>query len=198
MVAENSSFMCIYFSVDKVPYDMIKHFIEFDKSKLFEFIWNEFCVKVDKASIATFNDVYEHVWKGTIEGCKDLLEKLYKKSFNHSDIKCFNDFRDINMHVTTLYNIMGRCYHSHVSSLPNPRQWIPQAAQNVTLVLEYTRNSQQASSNTVQVNAVLLCLKLKELLKLNGDFSVVNNLNSQVCISCKLVFIAPNFYLMLT
>ena len=186
-IAKNGSFVCIYFSVDKVPPDMIKHFDEFDKSKLFESIWNGVCAKLDTTSITTFGDVYEHVWKETINGCQNLLDKLHKNSFTHLDIERFTDVRQIEMHVTTLYGAMGRCYHPLVSSLPNPKQWIPQAAKDVTLYLEYTRNSNQASSSTMQVNAVQLCLKLKELLKLKGNFSVLHNLNSQVCICCKVV-----------
>ena len=181
--AENNSFLCIYFSVDQVPHDMIKHFIDFDRSKLFESIWNEICGKLDETNITTFSDVYVHVWKETIAGCKDLLDKLCKKSFTHSDIERFTNLKDVNLHVTTLYNAMGRCYHSLVSSLPNPKQWIPQAATNVTLYLDYTKNS----SNTMQVNAVQLCMKLKELLKLKGDFSVLHNLNSQVCVCYKIM-----------
>ena len=189
--------MCIYFSVEKIPPDMIKYFIEFDKSKLFESIWNEVCGQLDKTNITTFSDVYEHVWKETITGCKDLLNKLHKKSFTHPDIECFTDLRDIHLHITTLYGAMGRCYHSHVSSLPNPKQWIPQAAKNVTLYLDYTRYSKQVSSNAMQVNAVQLCLKLKALLKLKGNFSVLNNLNRQVCIVARwYCHIAPNLPLM--
>ena len=181
VAAENNTLKCIYFSIDKVPHDMIKHFIEFDKSKLFESIWNEVCSKLDKTSITSLNDVHEQVWKETVAGSKELLNKLYKNSFTHSDIERFTDVRDINMHVTTLYSVMGHCYHSVVSSLPNPRQWIPQAVQNITMYLDFIRYSKQASSNTMQVNAVQLCFKLKELLKLKGNFSVLNNLNHQVC-----------------
>ena len=163
---------------------MIEYFIVFDKSKVFESIWDDFCDKVDKTSITTYTDIHEHVWNHTITACKGWLHKLCNKSFTYSDIdiKCFADMRNINTHVTTLYNAMHQCYNSLVSSLPDPKHWIPQAVMNITMFLDFARYSVQANSDTVQTNAVQLCLKMKELLRLKGDFSVVNNL-IQVCIT---------------
>ena len=170
---------------------MIEHFVVFDKSKIFESIWDDFCSKLDETSITTFSDIHEHVWNHTIIACKDLLHKLYNKSFTYSDIniKCFADVKNINTHVTALYNAMHQCYDSLVSLLPDPKQWISQAVKNITMYLDFARYSMQANSDTVQINAVQLCLKMKELLKLKGDFSIVNNLNIQVCI-CYEIFIA--------
>lgn len=160
---------------------MIKHFLVFNKSKLFESVWNEICDKLDKTSIATFNNIYEHVWNQTIMGCKDLLHKLYNKSFTHLDIERFANVRNITVHLTVLYDVMLQCYYPLVSSLSDPKRWIPQAAQKITMYLDFTMYSMQANSNTVLLNAVQLCFKLKELLRLKGNFSVVDNLNSQVC-----------------
>ena len=185
VVTKDGGFKCIHFSSDKLPPDMVEHFIDFDNSQLFESIWNEICDKLDEESISTFTDIYEHAWKPTIEGCKNLLYKLRNKTFTYSDIKCFTDRRIINSQMTALYNAMYKCYDSQVSSLSDTKQWIPLAVRNVTMYLDFTRYSMKASSNTMQVNAVGLCLKLKELLKLKGDFSVIDNLNNQVC--CLLV-----------
>ena len=172
----NGSFKCVHFSIEKLPQDMIEYFIVFDKSKLFESIWDDFCDKLDKTSVTTFGDIHEHVWNHTIIACKDLLHKLYNKSFTYSDvnIKCFDDVRNINTHLTALYHAMDQCYSSLVSSLPDPKHWIPHAVKNITMYLDFVK------CNTVQTNAVQLCLKMKELLKLKGDFSIVNNLNVQV------------------
>ena len=178
--AGNDSFKCVHFTVDKVPHDMTEYFIVFDKSNLFESIWDEFCDKLDKTSIRTFYDIYEHVWNQTIACCKDLLYKLYTKSFTHSDIERFVKLRNISFHVTTLYSAMQQSNHALVS-LPDPKTWVTQAAKNVTMYLDFAKYFMQADSKTVQVNAIQLCLKLKELLRLKGNFSVVNNLHSQVC-----------------
>ena len=169
---------------------MIEYFVVFDESKVFESIWDDCCDKLDKASITTFNDIHEHVWKHTVKACKDLLYKLYNKSFTYADIniKCFTDARNINIHVTALYNAMHQCYNSLVSSLPDPKQWIPQAVKNITVYLNFAKYSMQANSDTAQINAIQLCLKMKDLLRLTGDFSVVHNLNIQVCI-CYETFI---------
>ena len=178
----NSKYECVYFSIQKLPRDMIEFFIVFDKSKVFVSIWDDFCGKVDKTSITTFNDIHAHVWNPTITACASLLHKLYNKSFIYSDIdiKCFADARNINNHVTALYNTMHQCYNSLVSSLPYPKHWITQAVKNVTMYLDFARYSVQANSETVQINAVQLCLKMKELLRLKGDFSIVNTLNIPV------------------
>lgn len=194
----DSNFKCILFSTHKLPRDMIEHFIAFDKGKLFESIWDECCDKLDKTSVTTFNDIYEHVWNETITDCKDLLHKLYKKSFTHSDIERFTDLKDINFHVTVLYSAMYHCYHSLVSSLPDPKEWIPQAVKKITMYLDFTKYSMQANSKTEQVNAVQLCLKLKELLRLKGNFSVVNILSDQVSICCKALIVKFALMLLLT
>ena len=184
----NGSFKCVHFSIDKLPDDMIEYFIVFDKSKVFESVWDDLCDKLDKTSITSVTDVHKHVWNHTITACKDLLYKLCNKSFTYSDIsiKCFANTRNIGTHVTTLYNAMHQCYNSLVSSLPDPKHWIPQAVTNITMYLDFARYSVQGNSNAVQINAVQLCLKMKELLRLNGDFSIVNNLNIQVCVCCNM------------
>ena len=71
---------------------------------------------------------------------------------------------------------------SLISSLPDTKQWIPQAVKNITMYLEFARHFVQSNNSSVQFNAVQLCLKMKELLRLKGDFSIVDNLNIQVCI----------------
>ena len=188
VVAKDSGFKCIHFSSDELPPDMMEHFIAFDNSKLFESIWDEICGKLDEESINSFTDIYEHAWKPTIEGCKDLLYKLRNKTFAYPDIKCFTDRRNVNVQVTALYNAMHKCYPSEVSSLSDPKQWIPIAVKNINMYLDFTSYSMKANSNSIQVNGVELCLKLKKLLKLKGDFSVVNNLNNQVCVCCKIIY----------
>ena len=184
MDAENGGFKCVHFSVEKLPSDMIEYFIVFDRSEIFISIWDDFCEKIDKASIITFDDIHEHVWKHTIAKCKELLHKLVNKSFTYSDIdiKCFGEAKKINSYVTNLYHAIRWCYPVLVSSLPDPKQWIPEAAKNITMYLDFARDSVQANNSTVQTHAVHLCLQMKDLLRLKGDFSVVNNLNTQVCI----------------
>ena len=176
--------------MDIVPHDMIEYFIFFEKSKIFESIWDVFCSKLDTTSIATFSDIHEHVWKHTITKCKELLLKFYKNSFTYSDIdiKCFNERRNINAHVTTLYNAMHHCFNLLVSSLPNPMQWIPQAVKSITMYLDFVRHM-QTNKSTMQINAAQLCLQMKDVLRLKGDFSSVNNLNTQVCINCNIVLL---------
>ena len=160
---------------------MIEYFIVFDKSKVFVSIWDDLCDKVDKTSITTFNDIHEHVWNHTIAACKDLLHKLYNKSFNYSDIKCFADEKNVYIYVTTLYKALQQCSVSFVSSLPDLKQYTSHAVRNVKAYLEFAKYSMQANSSTVRINAVQLCLKMKEMLRLKGNFSVVNDLNIQVC-----------------
>lgn len=176
----NGKFKCVYFSIDKLPRDMIEHFILFNDCQPFEFIWNGFSHKLNKASI-TFTDIYEEVWKPTIASCKDLLHNLCKKSFTFSDIECFvTNVKNIEFHVTTLYNAMYQCDFTFVSSLSNSKQWIPQAVKNIAMYLDFAKYAIQVKSNTVKVTAVEMCLNLKKLLRLKGDFSVVNNLDGQV------------------
>ena len=170
--------------MDKLPHDMIEYFSMFDHSKLFESIWDDTCGRLDEASITTFDDIHEHVWNHTLAKCKELLHKFYNKSFTYSDIdiKCFAEMRSINNHITTLYNAMYHYNFSLISSFPDPKQWIPQAVKNITMYLEFARHFVQSNNSSVQFNAVQLCLKMKELLRLKGDFSIVDNLNIQVCI----------------
>lgn len=157
---------------------MIEHFILFDKSKLFELIWEEkrsqFCNK-SNATEVTFHIIQEQVWNPAIESCKKLLYKLYDKSFTYSDIKCLGNVGDINHHVVALYNIMHQCYTNSVSSLPESTEWVQQTVKSVKLYLDF-------ASSTKKVNGAMLCLKLKDLLRLKGDFSVVENLVIQVSI----------------
>ena len=172
----------MYFSVDKVPHDMLEHFVVFDKIKPFESIWNEICDKLDITNITTFIDIYEHVWKEAIKGCRDLLYRLYKKSFTYSDIEYFTDVSNSGNPITSLYNAMRHCYHSHISSLPDPKYWVTQTVKNMTKYLAFTaKHLMSINSNTIQINSMQRCLELKDLLRLKGNFSVVNTLNSQVC-----------------
>ena len=184
--AGNGTLNCIHFSIHKLPQEMMEYLVVFDNSKVFESIWDNTCSKLDEESITTFNDIHEHVWNHTIVTCKDLLYKLYNKSFTYTDInfKCFTNARNINIHVAALYNAMHQCYgDSLVSLLPDPKQWMPRAVKYITMYLDFAKYS----SDTVQINAVQLCLKMKDLLKLKGNFSVVNSLNIQVCICYETV-----------
>ena len=180
----NGRFKCVHLSFEKLPLDMVEYFIVFDNSELFESIWDRCCEKLDTTNITTFNDIYEHVWKLTITGCKDLLHKLYAKSFTYSDIdvKCLADARNISVHLTKLYSAMHRCYHSLISSLPDSKFWIPQAVSNIKIYQDFARCSEDANNNNEQISAVQLCMELKELLRLRGDFSIVKDLGNQVSI----------------
>ena len=162
---------------------MTKYFSMFNQSKIFESIWDDICGRLDETSITTFNDIHEHVWNHTLAQCKELLHKFYNKSFTYSDIdiKCFTETKSINSHITTLYNAMYHYNFSLISSFPDPKRWIPQAVKNIAMYLDFARHFMQSNS-AVQVNAVQLCLKMKGLLGLKGDFSIVDNLNVQVCI----------------
>jgi len=183
---ENNQFKCVYFSNDKLPHQMIEYFIVFGsdyQNQLFDLIWKEkesqFCIAVNASDI-TFNDIHQKVWKPTIKSCKDLLHKLSNKSFTYSDIKDFTCIRNINIHINALYNAMHKCYSSYVSSLPEPKYWVQQAVKYIALYLDF-------ANNTGQVNAAKLCLDLKAILKLKGDFSVVHNLESEVSSCCKII-----------
>ena len=189
MDAQNGGFKCIHFSIEKLPWDMREYFIFFDGSEIFISIWDEFCGKIDTTSITTFDDIYKHVWSHTVTKCKELLHKFSNKSFTYSDIdiKCFGEAKQINTHVNNLYHAMHQCYSSLVSSLPDPKRWIPEAAKNIKMYLDFARDSVQANNSTVQTHAVQLCLQMKDLLRVKGDFSVVNNLSTQVCICCMYV-----------
>ena len=186
-------FKCVHLSIDKLPHEMVEHFNVFGsqyKNQLFEVIWekkiNEFCAKLDNAAV-NFDAIYTQVWKPTISSCKELLHKLYNEMFIFSDIKDFAHISNIISHVANLYNAMATCYSSSVSLLPEPIHWVSQAEENVKLYLQFTKNIDQLdfASDNNHLNVAKLCLNLKELLKLKGDFSVVYNLNSLVR---KLIF----------
>lgn len=165
---------------------MMEHFIVFNNSKLFEFIWDKFSDRLDKTGI-TFSDIYRNLWNPVITCCKDLLYKVYHKSFTYSDIEPFAaDVENVNIQLTALHDAMCQCYSSLVSSLPDSTKWLPQAVKNVTMYLDFAKCAMQANRNTTQVDLVQLCLKLKELLRLKGDFLAVNHLDDQVSICCKV------------
>lgn len=173
MDGENNSFKCVHLSIDKLPFDMIEYFIVFDKSKLFVYIWDEYCGKLDKTNV-TFNDIYHKAWKPTIASCKDLLDKLCNESFTYSDIKCFNGMKAIQFHVTTLLKAMQKYDGSSIPSLPE-NQWISRAVENIPKHLDFVNSS-------VQVDAVKLCLHMKKLLSLQGDFSDMNYLAKHISV----------------
>ena len=158
---------------------MIEYFIVFGnqfKSQLFELIWqekkNQFCAEHDVTGI-TFKDVYAKVWTPTITSCKDLLHKLHDTSFTYSDIKNFAGITYINNEVIALYNAMHQCFYPLISSLQEPKHWVPQAVKNIKRYVAF-------ASHTEPVTVVQLCLNFKNILRLKGEFSAVNDLESLV------------------
>lgn len=164
---------------------MMEHFTVFGEqysNQVFECIWenkrSQYCAKFDITGI-TFNDVYTQVWKPTISSCQDLLHKLHNKSFTFSDIKDFAHISNIVYHLSTLYKAIHQCFSS---SIPEAAHWVPQAEIDVKLYLEFSKIIEQLdfANNVEQVNVAKLCLNFKALLRLKGDFSIVNDLDTHV------------------
>ena len=164
---------------------MMEHFTVFGEqynSQVFECIWenkrSQYCAKFDTTSI-TFNDIYIQVMKPTLSNCLDLLHKLHNTSFTFSDIKDFAHISNIADHLSTLYEAMNQCYSF---SLPEPAHWVPQTEKDVKLYLEFFKITEQLdfANDVEQVNVAKLCLNLKVLLRVNGDFSIVNDLDAHV------------------
>jgi len=134
------------------------------KNSVFDFEWKQ----NSTVSINSWADVYDKIWKPTIDRCKKILTEICDKSYKLDN---FLKFKATGDHLEKLCLAMMECgYWS--DSQPDFNKWITEVKAHITVFLKVFSN--------LQSNGIEYCMKLKEQLELKGDFSSLDVLHKFV------------------
>jgi len=167
-----TQFVCTYFSSKEIPNDLLKYLYIVGNcyhNDIFETCWRQ----RSKActNLQSFVAVHEEVCMPVLSECKEILITLQKKSMTLEMVeKYFLKFelRDLESALNQLSQGIRDCFPEE--KLLPPKKWVSAA---VKVIQEYRSiNSYMAAAKVV--------LKLKESMKLTGDFSVIEMIAQQV------------------
>ena len=171
-VDSNHPPVCIYYSVKDIPNELLNYLYIMgnrNRNDLFESCWRAQCKRY--SNLSTFKDVHELVCMRVLDECKEILCSLERKTMTLENVdKYFRKFQetDLENNLTKLCQGIRRCFPD-IELLP-AKQWVPSV---VVHIQEYKRINNY-------MNAATIVLKLKESMKLIGDFTVIDTLAQQV------------------
>jgi len=185
VIDDSNNLQCAHLlSAMDVPADLIKFlFIVGRKNQndLFETCWGQHCnlfntlwrQQHDVNDLPSFTAVYEAVCKPVIKECEKILVSLEQRSITLEEVeKRFWKFEmpELKQHLLKLCQGIRECFPTN-ESISAGKNWIPLVVDDIQV---YKRISGY-------MNTANIILKLKNSMKLDGDFSAVNTLAKQVC-----------------
>jgi len=146
-------------------------------SVIFDLLWKDkgeiFLASVADSKLISFDDIYKQVWKPTIACCESLLYGLYQRSIPLSDVKQFCSIKNTRENLLALCDAMCQCYPDSTLTFPVSHEWISKVVIDISSAL-------QISDKVTKIDTVYF-FTLKDRLKLQGDFSVLQEIDYQVC-----------------
>ena len=180
-VGDDGSYKCICFSTSEMENEMIQNFITCGKyngahNEIFKYCWNQQMLssKIRDQDVS-FDSVFIKVWKPTIAECQSLLCKLKNKTITLNECEVLYTKGSFLPQLSALCNAMHQCYPDCKDLFPPPDKWVSQTVQHIALYHdEIVSNS---SKCTVAAGVIL---KVKESLKLDGDFQIIEHFAKHV------------------
>ena len=175
----NQPLRCIYFTTRDIPWELLKclHVMgNVYHNDLFESCWRKQCKMCNHLS--TFNRVYERVCTPVLDECEEILLSLQQKTMTLENVdKYFLKFQqetDVENNLNKLCRGIRQCFPD-IEVLP-AKQWVSGV---VAHIHEYKRINNY-------LNVAVIVLKLRESMKLCGNFTAIAALARQVasCIQC--------------
>ena len=124
----------------------------------------------------SFDSVFNKVWMPTIAKCQSLLCELKNKTITLNECEVLYSKGNFLLQLSALGNAMHQCYPDCKKSVPPSDQWASQTVHHIALYLDEIVNN---SSKCTEAAGVIL--KVKESLKLEGDFQIIEDLAKNVC-----------------
>ena len=194
---DTDSYNCICFYTSGINEEMIDSFIKCgncndDVNKIFEYYWDQQKSNLIKDEGVSFDSIYCMVWKKTIEQCQQLLINIKDKSSTLAEVETLSQLfinenktaasentkqcqkYNLSLQLIALCEGMHQCYPNSKKLFPSPHEWIPECVDYIALYLEIVDDSKSTEAANV-------ILKVKESLKLKGDFGIIKNLANCVC-----------------
>ena len=169
-----TQFVCTYFSSKDIPNDLLNYlYIVGNRyhNDLFETCWRQ--RSKAKTKLESFVAVYEELCMPVLGECKEILVSLQKSSMTLETVeKYFLKFE-----LKDLENDLNRLCHGMKESFPEDKQILP-AKKWVSAAVKVIQEYKNISG---YMNAAKVVLRLKQSMKLTGDFSVIKTLAQQVC-----------------
>lgn len=170
-LSESTSYAVKCFEVAQPLYPILLDFHIFSDqypNELFQQIWKSKLKEVAKSKTnLTFDDVAAKIWKPIVEECQQLIDTVKYKTITLKAVDHhFRDLdrRDINLHLTSLFRATEACLNRTDESTA----WIRNA---VDLMVHYWSLCEQAvAAKTV--------IKLRDTLKLTGNFEIIESVAS--------------------
>ena len=138
-------------------------------SNLFQHYWSQQVEKI-KHSHLTISDATNKLWQPVFDTCCTLLENIRSKKVVLSEVdRLLMQYRpeELHMQLQQLDKAMCKCLSKSVSS---SQIWIKEAVER----MEQYRSLRQHAS------AAKTFLKLRDTLKLTGDFGMIEKLSTEV------------------
>ena len=169
----NQPLMCIYFTTSNIPHELLKYLHVMGNiyhNDLFESCWRKKCKMCHHLS--TFNRVYDKVCMPVLDECEKILLSLQQRTMTLENVdKYFQKFQreiDIENNLNKLCQGIQQCFPS-TGVLP-AKKWVRGV---VACIQEY-------KSINGYISVAMTISKLKESMKLYGDFTAIDKLAQQV------------------
>lgn len=166
---------CIHLlSTVDVPADLIKCLFVVGKKNqnvLFKTCWDKQCMSCD--NLSSFTEVYEKVCGKVVQECIQILISLEQRSITLEEVEeCFWKYEVSELMQNLLKLCQGIQEYSPTNNPISPgKSWIPSVVDNIQVY-------KQISGYT---NTAKVVLKLRDSMKLSGDFTTVDTIAKQVC-----------------
>ena len=179
-VEDDGTLNCICFSTSELEDEMIHNFsicgkCNGDFNRVFEYCWHHQMQQTPttKGQDVSYNSVFNTVWKPTIKQCQSLLSKLKDKTVTLKEAEILYQIYNLCSQLSDLCKAMHQCYPELNKSLPLPDNWVSQTVAHIALYHEFANNPKCNEAASV-------ILKVKESLKLEGDFKIIEHLAEYV------------------
>ena len=149
---------------------------------MFNRVWKDEVKALPHESTLSVEEIRTKLWDPVVEKCSELLTTLQKCTMTLAVVDDYFGLykRDENAAIDDMVKLLDGLNEHH--SRPEERKKdILKIEKGVNLVKQYW-------SLRIYANAAKTCLSLKESMKLQGDFSMVQMLAKQVCFFKNWIF----------
>ena len=158
-----------FFSTENVPIKLLQYLYIVGKqypNDIFESCWRQQCKSC--VDLDTFQKVYEVVCIPVLTECKEVLVSLHQRTMTLENVMVyFLKFEpdELKNHLQHLCEGMRECFPSD-KQLVAPSSWVPGVVATIQVYKKMKRD----------ITTAMIVLKLKDSMKLTGDFAAVDTI----------------------
>ena len=165
--------VCKFFSTENVPNELLRYLYIIGKkypNDIFDNCWREQCKSCP--NVHTFEAVYKMVCIPVLTKCKEILVSLEQGTMTLENVEQYFwrfESNELKSNLQSLCLGIKECFPDY-KQLSAPRNWVHSIVKNIQ---EYKKISGY-------ISAANIVLRLKDSMKLTGDFTAVNTIVQQV------------------